>query len=87
MEVLSEWTQSSKKCYDVLWRLCGDLIISGSGAAEGTVPDILSPSLAASEFFSSIWPNIYPIEGLGVDMAMQTDMWTDMLVEEILAEN
>ncbi|KAK4892813.1 hypothetical protein LTR27_008727 [Elasticomyces elasticus] len=79
MKLLGEWTQSSKKCCDVLWRLCGEHL-----HADPSTPDVMafrgSPSVMPSPgFYTSIWPGVYPIEGLDSDMAMQTDTWADFL--------
>ena len=48
---------------------------------DDTTLDILSTEIPHHGVYTSIWPGIYPIEGLDTDMAMQTDIWADFLQE------
>lgn len=86
MTLLAEWTQSSRKCYDVLWRLCGSLVVTDPSVAGGLLQATPSPPPMDNDFLSSIWPDLCPDGGLEGDFAPQTALWTDALVGDMMTE-
>ena len=79
MKLLGEWTHSSRKCCDVLWRLCGEHLMAGSSVVDANGSGFGSAAPANNALFSSIWPGTYPIANFDDDVAMTNDFWEEFL--------
>jgi len=79
MDSLGKWTHASKTCYEVLERLCEDRLKNNAQSSEGTTSSTNPYMVPMDENFSTVWPDVYPIEDFDESMMMQADFWTDLL--------